>query len=67
VGFAVLQYSLNYPAAIRMSSKNVDLASESLDDELDMFRGNSLDGFLHDVVAILIFDALKDICLKLLH
>lgn len=44
-----------------MRSENVYLASESFDDELDVLRWNSLDGFLHDVVAVLIFDTFEDI------
>jgi len=62
--FAVLQYPLNDSAPIRMCSKNVHLTSKSFDDELDMLCGYSLDGLLHDVIAILIFDTFEDIGLE---
>jgi hypothetical protein len=48
-----------------MSGKNVDLATESFDDELDMLCWNPLDGFLNDVITILIFNAFEDIGLEL--
>lgn len=47
-----------------MCSKNVHLTSKSFDDKLDVLRGYSLDGFLHDVIAVLIFDTFKDISLE---
>lgn len=64
--FAVFQYPLDNPAAIRMSGEDMDLTSECLDDELDMFSWDSLNGFLNNVVAILVFDAFQNICLKLI-
>jgi hypothetical protein len=67
VGFAVFEDSLNHSTAIRVSGKDVDLASESIDGELDMFCGHSLDGFLDNVVAVLVFDALEDVWPKLFH
>ena len=48
-----------------MCSKNVDLPSECFDDELNVLGWNSLDGFLDDMVAVLILDTLEDIRLKL--
>lgn len=48
-----------------MGSENVDLTSESFDDELNVLSWNSLDGFLHNMVAILILDTLEDVSLKL--
>ena len=65
LGLAVLQNPLNDSASIRVGSENVDLTSESLDDELDVLSWNSLDGFLHNVVSVLILDTFKDVSLKL--
>ena len=65
VGFAVFQYPLDNSAAIRMSSKNVDLASEGLDDKLNVLGRNTFDGFLDNVIAILVFHAFENIGLKL--
>jgi hypothetical protein len=65
LGFAVLQNPLNDSAPIWMSGQNVDLATESFDDELDMLCWNPLDGFLNDVIAILILNAFEDIGLEL--
>jgi len=45
----------------------MDLAFESFNDELDVLCWNTLDGFLDDVVAVLIFDTLQNIVLKLFH
>jgi hypothetical protein len=67
VRFAVFQYPLDNPAAIRVSGKNVDLASEGFDDKLDVFSRDTLDSFLDNVVAILIFHALEDIGLELFN
>lgn len=63
--FAVFQDSLDDTATIGMSGKNVNLAPECLDDELNVLCWNTLDGFLNHVVAILIFDTFQDICSKL--
>jgi hypothetical protein len=65
LGLAVLQNPLNDSASIRVGSENVDLTSESFDDELNVLSWNSLDGFLHNMVAILILDTLEDVSLKL--
>lgn len=62
--FAIFQYPLNNSAAIRMSGENVNLTSKGLDDKLDMLSGNTLDGFLHNMVAILVFDTFENIGLK---
>lgn len=67
LGFAVLQDSLNHTTAIGMGRQGVDLSSKGIDDEPDVFGRYSLDGFLDDMIAILIFDALEDICLELLN
>jgi hypothetical protein len=44
-----------------MSGQDVNLSSESIDDELNVFGWNTLDGFLNDVVTVLILDAFEDI------
>lgn len=63
-GFAILQYPLYDSATIGMRGENVHLAPESFDDELDVLRWYSFDGFLHDVISVLIFDTLEDIGLE---
>jgi hypothetical protein len=67
VWFAVLQYPLNDPAAIRMGSKDVNLASECFDNKLNVLSWHSLDRFLNNMVSILIFHALQDINLEFLN
>jgi hypothetical protein len=64
VGFAVLQYSLNDSASIWMSGQDVDLASESFNDELDMLGWDSLNGLLHNMISVLIFDTLQNVGLQ---
>ena len=63
-GFTVLQYLLNDSGPIHMCTKNAHLSSKSFDDELDVLHRYSLDGFLHNVIAVLIFDTFEDIGLK---
>jgi len=43
-----------------------DLSIEGISDECKMHRVNRLNAFLHNVIAILIFDALQHIALQLL-
>ena len=62
--FAIFQYPLDDSAAVRMSGENMNLTSESFDDKLNMLSGDTLDGFLHNMVAILIFDTFENIGLK---
>jgi hypothetical protein len=45
----------------------MDLAFKSFNDELDVLCWNALDGLLDDVVAVLIFDTLQNVVLKLFH
>lgn len=63
---AVFQHPLDDSTAIRMRSKSVHLPLESINDKLHIVRRNSLDGFLNNVVAILISDTFQDMALKLL-
>jgi hypothetical protein len=67
VWFAVLQDPLNNPAAVRMSSKDVDLAPEGIDDELYVFSRYTLDSLLNNMVSILILDTLENISLQLFN
>jgi hypothetical protein len=45
----------------------MDLAFESFDDELDILIWDTLNYLLDDVIAMLIFDKLKKVVVKLLH
>lgn len=63
---AVLQDPLNDSTTIRMGGENVDLSSESFDDELNVLSWHTFDSFLHDVVAVLVLDTLQNINLQLL-
>ncbi len=65
--FAVFQNPLDNSTAVRMRGKNVHLALEGFDDELNVLSRHTLNGFLHHVIAVLIFDALQDIDLQLFH
>lgn len=48
-----------------MGRKDMDLASKSFDNKLDLLSRYALDGLLNDVVTILVFNALENVCLKL--
>ena len=63
---AVLQDSLNDSTTIRMGCENVDLSSESFDDELNVLSWHTFDSLLHDVVAVLVLDTFQNIDLQLL-
>ena len=62
---AVFQNPLDDSASIWVGSKDVNLAPEGFDDELNVLCWYSFDSFLHDVIAILIFDTLENIRLEL--
>lgn len=47
-----------------MCSKHMHLASESFDDELHMLCWYALNGLLHDVIPVLIFDTFENIGLE---
>lgn len=64
---AMFQHALYHPTAVWMCSKLSDVAGEGIDDELDMFGRDPLDGLLDDVIAVLIFDASQNIFLEFLH
>ena len=39
----------------------MDLTSEGFNDELDVIGWDSLDSFLNNMIAVLVFDTLEDI------
>ena len=43
----------------------VNLVGESIDDERNVLRGNSLDGLLDHMIPILVLDALEYLVLEL--
>ena len=63
---AVFEDTLDHTTAVRMSREGEHLALECVNDELQATGLHGLDALLHHVVAVLIFDALKDGALKLL-
>lgn len=64
---AVLEDALNHPTAVRMSREVVHLALERVNDELQPAGLHSLDAFLHNVVPVLVLDALQNIAVKFLE
>ena len=49
-----------------MSSQTLDLTCEGIENELYVFGGHTFDGFLYDMIPVLIFDASQDVVLELL-
>ena len=66
LGGAVLEDALDHPTAVRMGREVVHLALERVYDELQPTWLHSLDALLHNVVPVLVLDALKNIAVKLL-
>lgn len=64
---AMLKHSLNDTTAVRMRCKSVDLTIERVDDKLNIFRWNSFNSLLNDVVAILVFYAFQNMPVKFLY
>ncbi len=62
----VLQHALYNSTAVGVGRQNLNLASERVDDELNVFGRHSLDSFLHHVIAILILHAVDYVVLELL-
>jgi hypothetical protein len=54
----MLKYPLNHTASIWVCSQRVHLTVEAVDDELDVFCGDAFDGFLDNVVTVLVLNAL---------
>lgn len=50
-----------------MGSKDVDLAPEGIDHELNVLSWHTLDSLLHNVISILVLDTLKNIGLELFN
>lgn len=63
----MFQDSLDHPAPIWVSCKNMHLASEGVDYESNMVRWYTFDGFLDHVVAILILHTFHDFWLEFFH
>ena len=59
----VFETSLENATAIRMGGQNVYLASESVNNELNVLSRHTFDSLLDNMVPILILDALKNISL----
>ena len=66
LGGAVLEDALDHPTAVRMGREVVHLTLERVYDELQSTWLHSLDALLHNVVPVLVLDALKNIAVKLL-
>ena len=62
---AVLEHALHDAAAVGVRGQVLHLVRERVDDELDVLEGDALDGLLDDVVAVLVFDALLHVAVKL--
>lgn len=60
----MLEHALDDTAAVGMGGQTVDLACKGIDDELDVLLRDAFDGFLDDVIAILILDALENLMLE---
>jgi hypothetical protein len=63
----VLEHALNNAAAKGVGRETVNLPDEGVGDESDVFCWDSLNGLLHNVVPVLILDALENVWLELLH
>jgi len=61
----VYRTRLNHSAAVRVGGQRQHVAVERLDDELNLRRRHALDALLHDVVAVLVADAPRDVALEL--
>lgn len=60
----MFQHALNDSASVGVCRKALHCASECIDDELNVLGGHSLDGFLNDVVSILVFHTSKYMIFK---
>ena len=54
----MFKHPLNDSTSIWMSCEVVYLTVESINDELNVFGRDPLDGFLNDMIAVLVFDTL---------
>ena len=62
----MFQHALYDPAAIRMSGVLANLAMKGVDDELNVLCWDSFNGFLDNMIAVLILDTSHHIMLELL-
>lgn len=62
---AVFQAPLNHAASVGMDTEMLNLASESLEDERDVVGVTTLDGFLNDVISVLVLDAPQNVLFQL--
>ena len=63
----MFQHTLNNPTAIRMRCQTMYLSGESVDDELDMFRRDSLDSFLNNMIPVLVLDTFEHMIFQLFY
>lgn len=63
--FAILEYTLDYSATVRMCREREDLLGDIAYDELDAFTRATFDALLNDVIAILILDAFDNVAFEL--
>ena len=64
---AIFQDSLDNPTTIGVDGKLMNMVSECVDDERDVVHGNPLNGFLDDVIPILIFHTFQNLVFELPH
>lgn len=64
---AVLQHPLDHAAAVRVGCQRMHLVGEGIYDEVNVFGRNALDGFLNDMIPVLILDTLEDVALQLFN
>lgn len=64
--FAVLQDPLNDSTAVWMSCQSVNLTPECFNDELYVLGWDTFNGFLYNVVTILVLDTLENIGVQFL-
>ena len=63
----MFEHPLDDSGAITMGRESMHLAREGIDDELDVFSRHWFDGFLDDMVAILVTGAFENMMFKFLH
>ena len=61
---AILQHALYDPAAVLVGRQFLHVTGEGVDDELNVFSGYSFEGFLDDMVSVLILDAFENVVLE---
>jgi hypothetical protein len=64
---AELKQALKDATAILMDRQFTNLATQAIDDELDVFGRHTFEGLLDDVVPIFVLDQEVDMALQLFH